>query len=163
MADIWTSVAVPLGVALVPSILTYLGTRNQTKSALKTAQAQHTSELQKLKEQQKADLEKIKEQQQVEIQKMKEQQNAELQRMREQTLLDIEKMKFEMEKQIENYEKTAQVDVTKDIFTNMMMGDSSAFGNIATGLEELGKLQDQLQQIQNKSPKNNKHPANKRR
>ena len=84
---------------------------------------------------------------------MKEQQNAELQRMREQTLLDIEKMKFEMEKQIENYEKTAQVDVTKDIFTNMMMGDSSAFGNIATGLEELGKLQDQLQQFQNKSPK----------
>ncbi|HDR7206434.1 TPA: hypothetical protein QCW56_005069 [Bacillus cereus] len=163
MADILTTVVVPLGVALVPSVLTYLGTRSQTKSALKTVQAQHTSELQKLKEQQKADLKKMQEQQQVEIQKMREQQDAELQRMREQTSLDIEKMKFEMEKQIENYEKTAQVDVTKDIFTQMMMGDSSALGNIAAGLEGLGQLQEQLKRVQSGTNKNNNHPANKRK
>lgn len=160
MADIWTTVVVPLGVALVPSVLTYLGTRSQTKNALATVQAQHTSELQKLKEQQKADLEKIKEQQQVEIQKMREQQDAELQRMREQTSLDIEKMKFEMEKQIENYEKTAQVDVTKDLFNKMIAGDSSPFEQLASGLEQLEKLN---QKVQNGPFKNNNHPANKRR
>lgn len=158
LADIWTTVVVPLGVALVPSVLTYLGTRSQTKNALATVQAQHTSELQKLKEQQKADLEKIKEQQQVEIQKMREQQDAELQRMREQTSLDIEKMKFEMEKQIENYEKTTQVDVAKNAFDKMMEGNA-VLENMAAGLEGYGKLQEQLKKMQSKS----NHPANKRR
>jgi biopolymer transport protein ExbB/TolQ len=142
--DTWTTVLVPLGVAVIPSLLTYFGTQSQTKKALETAQIQQNLELQKVKEQQQADLEKLKEQQQAEIQKLREQHHAELQRMREQTELDIEKMKFEMEKQAENYEKIAQIDVTKGFFEKMIAGDSSPFEAIASGLEQLQKIQERV-------------------
>ncbi|MEC3334929.1 hypothetical protein P9043_21535 [Bacillus cereus] len=124
MADIWTSVVVPLGVALVPSVLTFLGARNQTKNALKTAQVQHAAELQKMKEQQQADLQKLKEQQQAEMNKMKEQQNAEMQKIKEQSLQDIEKMKVEIDKQAELYERNAQTDVAKEVMGKMFSGES---------------------------------------
>jgi len=133
LADIWTSVVVPLGVALVPSVLTFLGARNQTKNALKTAQVQHVAELQKMKEQQQADLQKLKEQQQAELNKMKEQQNAEIQKIKEQSLQDIEKMKVEIDKQAELYERNAQTDVLKGVMTNMFTGNEG----LSKKLEEL--------------------------
>lgn len=160
MADVWTTVVVPLSVGILPAVISYLGARYQANSALQVAKEQQAAELQRLKEQQHAELEKLKEQQNAKIQRIKEQQNAEIQRIREQSLLEIQRIKVEMEKQAELYEKKAQTDVIKDVFGMLLSGDMSALENLATGLEKMEKIS---KKMDSGTFKNNNHPANKRK
>lgn len=68
---------------------------------------------------------------------------------------EIEKMKTEIEKQAELYEKNAQTDVVKDVFGQMFAGNTSGFESVASGLEELYKLQEAVDKMNGK----NNHPA----
>lgn len=61
------------------------------------------------------EIQKIKELQTFEIEKLKIQQDAEMKK----SSFEIEKMKTEIEKQAELYEKNAQTDVVKDVWTNV--------------------------------------------
>ncbi|MGG1151242.1 hypothetical protein [Bacillus wiedmannii] len=122
--DVLTTFVLPFSVGIVPAVLSYLGSRSQSKNELKKLGEQQKADLLKLKEGQEAELQKLKEQQKAELEKMREQQNAEIQKIKEQSARDIEKMSVEMDKQAELYERNAQTDVTKEFFGKMFSGES---------------------------------------
>ena len=86
-----------------------------------------------------------------ELLKLKEQQNAEIEKIKEQAKYDMESLQIKMDKQAELYEKKAQTDVVSEWLGQYLSGDS-------TGLEQLMKLQ---KQIDSGTFKDTKHPARK--
>ena len=137
MKDIIITIFIPLLVGIFPAFISYFAARHQSNIALQTVKEQQTAELQRLKEQQ----------------------NVEIAKIREQALLEIERIKIELDKQAELYERNAQTDVVKDFFGQMMSGDHTGITNLATGLEEMEKLQ---KVMESGTFKNKKHPANRK-
>ncbi|MCH7323824.1 TIR domain-containing protein [Solibacillus sp. MA9] len=101
-----------------------------------------------------AELEKFKGMQQLESLQQTEQAYAAEQEIRDKILheLEIEKVQVTIDKQAELYEKNAQIDVTKQVFEQILAGNTDVLKN----LEQISKPQKQGYKI-------NTHPANKKK
>ncbi|CEE00148.1 hypothetical protein B4064_2072 [Caldibacillus thermoamylovorans] len=68
---------------------------------------------------------------------------------------------MELEKQAELYEKNAQSDIVKEIFTQMLKGDNP-FENLAVGLNEFERIK-KIEMAPNQSKSNGKYKRHSKR
>lgn len=106
-----TAIIVPVAT----SVITFLGARHQSNAEIK----------------------KMVNQQNLEMEKLKTQQESELLKLKEQHDQEIEKLKIAMETQAGLYEKNTQTDLMKDVFKQIINGDT-------TGIDSLMKVSKQV-------------------